>query len=305
MSYKLIEKIFSVKNKDYHKILTFLGIKFKFYNSNNILKSIYKSNLENNYLNSNFREEIQRRTKLMEEYLFYIKHEIPSIKTHIHAININRPLEKFKNIFNGREVVLVATGPTSKDFKPIKDAIYVGVNGAIYNEQIKLDYIFVQDYTINQGANSIYNPNNNLLNTNINNYEGNNCIKFYGILPPIRVAEIEPEILRIPQSFSYKNNIYQYVLDDRMFNGWAYDIANMPFGDYAGTAFSALQFILYANPTKLYLVGCDCSGRYANDQLHSWKMFKTFASNNNPDLEIISINPVGLKGLFNDKYNNC
>ena len=76
----------------------------------------------------------------------------------------------------------------------------------------------------------------------------------------------------------------------------------MAFGDYGGTAFSALQWIMFTNPKKLYLVGCDCSGAYKDFHLYSWVKFKEFVSHNNPDLEIISVNPVSLKGFFKDIY---
>ena len=59
-------------------------------------------------------------------------------------INYNTFL-KYKNINYGKEVVLIATGPTLNKYIPIKNAINVGVNQAIYYDKVKLDYYFLQD----------------------------------------------------------------------------------------------------------------------------------------------------------------
>ena len=50
-------------------------------------------------------------------------------------INYNTFL-KYKNINYGKEVVLIATGPTLNKYIPIKNAINVGVNQAIYYGKI-------------------------------------------------------------------------------------------------------------------------------------------------------------------------
>ena len=50
---------------------------------------------------------------------------------------------KYKNINAGKNVVLLATGPSLNDFKPIKDAIYMGVNKAYSYTGVQLDYLFV------------------------------------------------------------------------------------------------------------------------------------------------------------------
>lgn len=56
-------------------------------------------------------------------------------------INYNTFL-KYKNINYGKEVVLIATGPTLNKYIPIKNAINVGVNQAIYYDKVKSDYYF-------------------------------------------------------------------------------------------------------------------------------------------------------------------
>ena len=84
-----------------------------------------------------------------------------------------------------------------------------------------------------------------------------------------------------------------------------------------------MQFILWGQPEKIYIVGIDCTNRKKehfignsidcsirnedmnlNDQyaIDSYKNLKTFAQTYYPNTEIISVNPVGLKGIFKDVY---
>lgn len=81
--------------------------------------------------------------------------------------------------------------------------------------------------------------------------------------------------------------------------------------------FPALHFALYTRPKRVLLVGCDCSldGHFdgtengcASDQtmvplwIGGYRELKGFAAVHYPDTEFISVNPVGLKGLFRDVY---
>ena len=88
------------------------------------------------------------------------------------------------------------------------------------------------------------------------------------------------------------------------------DIANEPLGDSYSIVFPAMQFILWTNPKRIYIVGCDCntSGHFnlqknnlnTEKVIDGWIKMKEFARIHYPDTEIISVNPKGLKGLFKD-----
>lgn len=234
-----------------------------------------------------------------------LNQKLSNMKCIVEASNLHpKTFGKYKNAFAGRDVVLVCTGPTAKNYKPIKDAIHVGVNGAVYMDNVQLDYLFVQDYTIKQ-------QNNKELNKDCLEYKGNNCQKFFGIIPDERLAGVKHVIERIPLSYAYDENISQYIIEDMVKHNIAYDLSRHPIGDFCGTAFSALQFILYAHPKRLYLVGWDCSAGYAYDKPNAIrpaneqaeilkKYFVPFINLNYPDIEIISVNPVGLRGIFKD-----
>ena len=83
--------------------------------------------------------------------------------------------------------------------------------------------------------------------------------------------------------------------------------------------FHAMQLALFTNPRKIYLVGVDASdtGHFNGDTLTSknvisslpktlvgYRKFKEFASLSNPDTELVSINPVGLAGIYTDMYSD-
>lgn len=240
-----------------------------------------------------------------KELLEFVNKKMSSLETLLAAQNIHpKTFTPYKNAFAGKDIVLVCTGPTAKYYQPIKNAIHVGVNGAIYLEQVKLDYLFMQDYTVNQASNS---------NLNIDglSYKGNHCKKFWGILPNSKRNEL---IERIPLSYSYGDDCFQYVLEGEDFHNIAYDLSREPIGQFEGTTFSALQFILYTHPKRLFLVGWDCGAGYAYNQKNALspanyqikileKYFVPFIRLNYPDIEIISVNPVGLKNIFIDKYS--
>ena len=89
--------------------------------------------------------------------------------------------------------------------------------------------------------------------------------------------------------------------------------------DFYSVVFPALHFALYTYPKKIYLVGCDVSdnGHFdtADDSInlsrlninrmkYGYAKVKEFAEQYYPDTQIISLNPVGLKGLFTDQYTD-
>jgi len=83
--------------------------------------------------------------------------------------------------------------------------------------------------------------------------------------------------------------------------------------DMGSTVFIPVLFALHAGFKNIYLVGCDCSNGhfYKNDKekvidmsvlTFPWLMLKAFAERKYPNSRIVSINPVGLKGVFDEEY---
>jgi len=213
---------------------------------------------------------------------------------------------EYKNKHCGQDIVIIATGPTLNNYKLIPNTINIGVNKAIQYNKVKFDYYFVQDFcTIKDCLNELS--------------AATNIEKFYGILP-LTAYGYKRAVLKqavIPESIVLKHSAKKYYVyvkrpeKDYYFN---VDIDKAWITDCRSIALSAAQFALFTNPRRIYLVGCDCSsGHYTkcfneteslNHLVNQWKELKNFAEIYYPETEIISVNPVGLKGVFKDLYQD-
>lgn len=209
---------------------------------------------------------------------------------------------EYKNKYNGQSIAIIATGPSLNKYKPIDGVINIGINKAVFYSKVKLDYFFTIDYTAIKECEE-----------KILNYP--DLKKFYGVLPETKFGS-KWSIMKsciIPESIVLKHKAKKYYIYSSKpvhpvpFNT---DIDKTWVADGGSSTFSAMQFALFTNPRRIYLVGCDCSTGYFNGKgknnakpfIKVWKELKEFADIYYPETEIISVNPVGLKGLFKDLY---
>ncbi|QAT41919.1 HAD family hydrolase [Aminipila luticellarii] len=224
---------------------------------------------------------------------------------------------QYKNKYAGKTVVLCGAAHSLNYYDPIEGAVHVALNRAFLYDKVNFDYIFVQDF---EGIAHV--------TEELKQYKGNNCVKFFGTQNgwngkeiPVTYAEQCRAIRFNTDLFGINNNLTHSEL--------AYDIATYPLGNFFSIAFPALQFVLYTNPAKVYLVGNDFAptGYFTNlnstreqieheddDKIKYWShdyiwgfwiKFYDFAKAYYPDTEFISVNPVALKGLFRDEYTEC
>lgn len=214
---------------------------------------------------------------------------------------------EFKNKHNGQDIVLIATGPSLNKYKKIENTINIGVNKAIFNKDLKFDYYFTIDHAINE----------DYIEKLI---EYKDTEKFYGQLQPSHygLKELKTGKGIMPESLILKHNARKYFLYSKTPTLPVYfnpDIDKTWLADGGSCIFSAAQFALFTNPKRIYLVGCDCSTGYFDDGkkskiklkkslIKAWIEFRQFANTYYPDTEIISVNPVGLRGIFKDLYQN-
>lgn len=213
---------------------------------------------------------------------------------------------EFKNRFAGKSVVLVGAGPTLKYYESIKNAIYIGVNRTFLFKDIKFDYLFAIDKAGLETSSESYTQA-------FLDYIGNNCIKFVGD----QNCGIN---YQIPEG-KLNNTIRRYKTTSNLVpNKFTLNIDTEPLGNFYSVSFQAIQFILFTNPAKIYLVGMDSNvstmGHFTGNNdtdcnklalntlkcIDNWKGLKDFKNTHYPDTEIISVNPVGLKGIFKDIY---
>ena len=223
---------------------------------------------------------------------------------HLHQTTFSQ----FKGCNAGKDVVVIGAGPTLNHFSPIKDCIYVGLNSAVLFPHVKYDYLFTIDKV---GISKIADE--------FANYD---CVKFIGdqnLGPNWQISE--------SQIAKMKGKVLRYKTDAGMYkeSQLVADIESQPLGNFNTVSLQALQFVLYTNPRRIYLVGIDCSnlGHFGNHDtiseyknslssrgeeldawakytIEAWQSVREFVSMYYPDTEIISVNPVGLRGMFTD-----
>ena len=203
---------------------------------------------------------------------------------------------QYKNAFAGKDVVVVGAGPTLSYYKPIEGAIHIGTNRVHMNKNLKLDFLFRQDF---KGYDE------EIFNCPVKKFIGN----YYEW-----TADMCPESV-----FNKLKNAQKFMINTTS-DYIPVNIDIEPLWHGGSVIYSAFQFALWTNPKRIYLVGCDSAGQ--NDPLHwhhyddkekahhnlvpikaltdGWQKMAHFAATMYPQTEIISVNPVGLKGLFND-----
>lgn len=224
------------------------------------------------------------------------------------AYQHQKTFAEYKNAYVGKDIAIIGAGPSVRKFKTIPNCIYIGLNSACVLDTIKFDFLFTID---KMGIDKIY-PE----------FATVNCTKFVG-------DQNLGALKQIPESEIAKmGNVKRYKTDAGLWNpsSFSYNIESEPLGNFNTVSLQALQFALYTNPRKIYLVGIDCStkGHFSEKQgsatewimrgkqfgmdlnvemdisIKYWTDAKTFAETFYPETEIISVNPVGLRGLFKD-----
>lgn len=226
------------------------------------------------------------------------------------AIKNHETFADMKDKYLGQDVALCGAGPSLQKYKPL-DAVHFALNRALLNENVKYDYLIADDW---DGIDFIQDK--------VTAYP---CTKFFGH----QIGDYKREI---PETFVRKNNARRYYTDSFMVrDGYCSklvcDIDCRAIGNMANIAMSAMQILLFTNPRTLYIVGCDASAGHftqegvskekravhekdlkmavsGNRAIETWHEIKQFADAYYPDVRIVSVNPVGLKGIFEDIYQD-
>jgi hypothetical protein len=253
----------------------------------------------------------------------FIKDPIRKIVTRIieaDSINVStcflhqQTFSDLKNICKGKEIVVCGAGPSLQKYQPIEGAVHIAVNRAFTYEKVEFDYIFSQDY---DGLRMVQNE--------LINYRPGKCIKLLGTQYGSPKKEI-PESLVI-KCGARRFNTDTYIYADGYKSRFIRDIDRMPIGNMPNVGLSVMQLALFMNPSRIYIVGCDMSGGHFSNPnmsekeikemnqtldktwsenhqrlIDKWKELRDFTKIYYPDTELVSINPVGLKGMFRDIY---
>jgi hypothetical protein len=239
---------------------------------------------------------------------------------------MNREFIFYKNKHKDKTAILFASGPTLElyNFDSSKDWVRVGVNSVIYKEDLKLDYFFGGQNVRRESWNhphhdlEIKSPIFNQLDKRKDEMEIFLLNKIvYDIQnKPTWVDKANDELFT-NEEIQMLGAISFECHTERGVSAFQIDINTNPLYDRR-IVFPALQFLLYTGVKEIYLVGCDCgygasylepNKRWDHDiknktegTISFWKEFKEFVDINFKDVKIISINPKGLKGMFQDVY---
>ncbi len=206
----------------------------------------------------------------------------------------------------GKNVAIWGCGPTIKHYNNELNTVNVALNKALFLDNIDFEYSFAQDVNILKTCPGYIDKIK--AKKEVVKFIGNFLQPQHHLnMPVIKEAE--------------KYNIFKYYSAARMWLpamdfSWELfpDITCHPLADFSSISFAALHFALFTHPEKIYLIGLDTNvggnnifdGKNGNydikNMLNGYKKFKEFAKIYYPDVEIISVNPVGLKGLFKDVY---
>ena len=208
---------------------------------------------------------------------------------------------EYRNAFRGKDVVIVGTGATLKHYKPIKDAIHIGLNYAWKHNDISFDYLFSHD----AGGRNKSIP-----------FEDSIQFGFANIKDRIFIGKLFEKAFGYSEEVSLlRDNVFRYFVGSNAMGQPIYqDICKHELTDFYSIYSAALQFAFFTYPKRIYLAGCDCAhtGHFYDKgaPFIFWGMkvgyarMKMFAKVHYPDTEIVSINPVGLRGLFSDVYTD-
>ena len=201
--------------------------------------------------------------------------------------------------------MIFATVPSSDYYKPLPDAIHIGLNFAWKKENIPLNYLFTTD------------------NPAMSEMEKG----FEKILDDIFVSKLVGRLpwswLNYPEDVSLRwRKVHRFYMEDASDCPIYQDICYHPVVTNSTVAFMAMHFALFTYPKEIYIVGCDLGTVYdhfydqdqkgrpatpfpAGDRVKvTWARMKIHAARYYPETKIISINPIGLKGLFEDVYTD-
>jgi|GEM_PF-4479033 len=275
------------------------------------------------------RKDVYRLAQQLQNVQDYIDkrlyHDLTYLVKNINAVTETHKANfgPYKGINKGKTIIICAPGESLNKYEYDPEFVHIGVNSTLLQERIKLDYAFLQHFPSEKDSEA----SNKVFDKRIREQyfyalKNTKCVKFIG---------------QLLGSYSYTSppfgefsdgNFKTYYLADYLDNDYCVDIR---YGLIRGgnIVLSALQFALFTNPEKIYLVGCDgyTNGKRMYFHKEYDRLFresisdtmredinsimrdhhisiKEFAEHSYPNTEIIMVNPVCYSGIYNETTTN-
>lgn len=233
---------------------------------------------------------------------------------------INSSFIDFKGIHADKSAVILATGPSldkfSLDLLPEKDGelVTLGVTMGAYHPTLKFDYYFCgHAYGGLSGGGKIADREKKLgasLMDKVLELKSSKRIKHVFCCTKIQ-GKHHPA--HFSADDSNKMGAIQFEQHHQSGAGQFHvKIHDNPVYGH-NIIYSPLQFALYAGCKKVYIVGCDGPGTMSsfldNERAYPvnkehffqhWKFFRKFVRSKYPDVRIVNVNPLALKGFFDE-----
>ena len=209
----------------------------------------------------------------------------------------SKTFPQFKDINTDKSIVILGSGPSLHYAPQIEDAISICCNRTYdFFQNKNPDYIFVQDFLATRDYLE------DLLKKNSKIFIG-------------RYVTKGASIITLPEDMRRMDNIFNYFSGNKIFcSEIRPEIECNVLADFYTVVHPALHFALYTNARAIYLIGCDTSnnGYFGKTRVQAkfdpqiliegYEKFKIFRDRHFPKTKIISVNPVALKGIFEDVY---
>jgi hypothetical protein len=229
----------------------------------------------------------------------------------------HKKLLKYKNIHKGEVCYLFGAGPTLNNFKKQENGIYIGVNHTLQKKEIRDNlkyYFFGHGYHyLTREEKKLCSGHKEMVDALNHNIVEKFCMVSLNnkFIPQHKFTPERVEALSKINAIPCDMNLHAFYTD----------IHNNSFMNHS-IIFPAVQFALYAGFTKIYLVGCDCTGSFhskgfshknGNKTINGalamdekvvgpgghfkgwWEKLYKHKNKHYPNVKIININPVGLK----------
>ena len=197
---------------------------------------------------------------------------------HRRVLGSTQKFASYKDKHKNEPAYLIGSGPTIHSFLahqyPV--GVYIGVNET-FLLPIHLNYIMTERQT--PGLDDL----------------------------PEEVTVLYCETVKMnrPNSFTYREQLAEF----GPFQGTNKETIRR-FNGANSTMYHMFFFALFMGCNPIHLVGCDCtSGRFFDEEdakyhvlVRGWSYIKEYVKQNNPDVEIVNINPVNLKDMFRSIY---
>lgn len=210
--------------------------------------------------------------------------------THNLVASMHQAFLSFKGKHKGESAILFATGPSLEDFSyellPENPSVRVGTNSIIYRDDFELDYYWCGDrrtFDIPEQERYL-----KAILAKSGDMQVFCCTSVDGWVHP---RSFTSEHARMMGAVECSQSVVSGE------DAFASDLATMPVYNYS-IVFPAMQFLLYTGVQKIYIVGCDCT--LDPVLVEHWYFLAKFKDDKYPDVEIVSVNPRKLEGLFTD-----